>query len=336
MSRAYKLLCGAAFLSAAINAAQADNTTTTLMSPVLQGNYTGWFAPTAAYNVLGEVGVNNYRLNLTAGTLLNDQNRIKLSAEYLRQNIKYQFLSGTTQQWLQQYAVGGGYQYGVCDDFKCFVGLNAYASHAPSKSLNPRDVIINVAGTPTPFFDNRHIAGSNAYNISPGIGFNVWQGGTLGLNLNYDNVRYNQIYSSDQIVSGFGGTIRLNQALTDQVGLGVKATVGQPFNNYEATLKWLNAFYNGRVSLGLFAAYTDGKEGLPNTLNAGLSVNFADCNPVVVAPLKTNYKGEVDSEFCLPSGQYVMVPNAYTAPQMLASRPLQLGPKLPIVNAKFK
>ena len=73
---------------------------------------------------------------------------------------------------------------------------------------------------------------------------------------------------------GLGGTIGFNQAITDSLGIGLAAAVRQPFNNYAANISWDNANYLGQWSLGLFGDYTAGKNTLPDTYNAGLSVIY--------------------------------------------------------------
>lgn len=336
MSQFYKLLFGSTLLAAAIGSAYADSNPTTFLGPTVRGTYTGWLSPISGYSVLGEAGVRNYRLNITTGSMLDDYSRLKFSAEYLTQNIQYNFLLNNSRRWVHQYAVGGQYDYGICADFSCFVNLNAYASYAPSKDLNPVSQFFSLSdGSTTLVTDNRRIAGSNAYGVSPGFDLAVWQGGSAGLALNYDHVRYNQKYSSDEVVSGLGGTARFNQLIMNNINIGLLAAVRKPFNNYEVDVNWLNALYNGRLGVGLFGAYTDGKEELPNTWNAGVSLNFTDCAFAPVIVKAVNYKNEVGNELCIGSAQYAVVMNSYTPPQVLAHRPAQLGAKLPIVNATF-
>lgn len=337
MNKMFKVLLGTSLLAGVILPAQADQNATTFLGPTVQANYTGWFTPRTGYNVLGEVGVKNYRINLTAGTLIDDNNRLKFSAEYLWQRLTYQFLSGSTQQWMQQYALGGDYQYGICPNFSCALDLSAFYSHAPSKNLSTENILIPQGSSLVAATDDRHISGSNAYGVSPGVDFALWQGSMFGVNANYDYVRYDNKYISNTTVSGLGGTAHLNQNLTDNVVLGLLAAVRKPFNNYEASINWQNALYNGRLGLGLFGAYTNGKSYLPNSWNAGISMNFTDCSGVPMPAMHvSNLKGEV-GELCFSAtGQsYGVVPNAYTPPQALPQRPAQLGPKLPIVGVTF-
>jgi hypothetical protein len=157
--------------------------------------------------------------------------------------------------------------------------------------------VTGTLNTSTNFTNVRRIAGSDGAGISPGVGMMPWQGGHVSLALNYDNVRYDNKYVNDENAVGFGGTAGFNQALTDNVDLGLTATVRKPFNNYAANLSWTNVPYlSGSWALGLFGDYTAGKNTLPNTWNVGLSADYSwdrRCSQVP-ANLKgeANFKGE--------------------------------------------
>jgi hypothetical protein len=216
-----------------------------------------------------------------------------VSGEYLWQKITYSFFSGNPDEWVQQGALGAAYQYDFLDySYLPQFDLSAYVSHAPSKTLGTiTGTVLNAQGTRVPFTDARRIAGSNGAGIAPGIAFVFWEGGRINADLNYDSVRYNKTFSPNEDAIGFGGTIGLNQALTDNIGFGVSAEVRKPFNNYAANLSWHNVPYFGEWSLGLLGDYTVGKNTLPNTYNAGISLDyFLDPRCGVAVPM--NLKGE--------------------------------------------
>ena len=174
--------------------------------------------------------------------------------------------------------------------------LSAYVSHAPSKDLSTVTGVFTQNGMVTPFIDQRRIAGSNGAGISPGVAIMPWQGGRLCAAVNYDSVRYDTKSGSNEDAIGFGGTVGLNQALSDNLGLGLAAAFRQPFNNYAANLSWNNVPYFGNWTLGVFGEYTVGKNTLPDTYNVGLSADFffdKRCGAAVPMNLKGDLKGEV-------------------------------------------
>ena len=249
---------------------------TTFLGPTLRGSYTNVFTNSTAFSVAGEAGVKDYRVGGTLGWKIQDDQRLKITGEYLGQKITYNFFAGDTQQWVTQGAVGASYEHDFSMyAFKPQFDLSGYYSHAPSKNLNAvSGTFINSGGVLQNFVDTRRIAGSNAGGVAPGVTIQPWQGAKTGVDLNYDSVSYNKHGVPSEDAKGFGGTARFNQALTKDVDLGLVAGIRQPFNNYQANLNWTKDSSAGEWIWGLGAAYTVGKNTLPGTYNVVASVSF--------------------------------------------------------------
>ena len=310
---------------------------TTFLGPTVKGSYTFPIDNITALSFAGEAGIKNFRLSTTAGWFLSNDQRTKLSAEYLWQNLAYSFSAGHVNKWVDQIAVGGSYQY----DLRGYrlnpqFDFNAYVSHAPSHDLGTKQVIINGIL----LNDIERIAGSNAFGASPGISFQPWDSGITTFYLNYDDVRYNKKFLRSRDEIGFGGTFLLEQAITDNIGLDITAGIRKPFNTYGANLNWNNFNYYGIWSFGLDGEYTNGKNTLPNSWNVGASADYTlDC-PQTMAAHQVDYKNEMaygyceSREVCLDTAHpYVMVVNANTPPVFLNYSPPELGQKLPIITA---
>src|SRR5436190_2712628 len=317
MKRMLKLALAGALLGSCIaNAAVPNNDDpTTFLGPTAKGTYTSTFNDYTAFSVLGEAGFKNLRVGGTLAWELQTNQRIKVSAEYLAQELTYSFFSGNTNQWVDQGALGAAYQYDLAYAYHPVFNLSAYASHAPNKSLSAVTGTYTSNGVLQSFVDNRRIAGSNAAGISPGMSFEPWIGTRIGAELNYDNVRYDTRYESDENATGFGGTLRLNQVLTDSVELGLLAAVRQPFNNYQADLTWHHVPNMPNLALGLEGAYTVGKNELPNSYNVLVTVSYdLDKRGVSVANYKGDLKGEMPND---PLVSWAADPAVYM-PQVLA------------------
>lgn len=238
MKKAHRLLQGFASTLLCVGSASAsiDNTNqpTTFLGPTVEASYTHLLSQKTAVSFAGEAGVKNFRLGGTLGWTLVENQRIKLSGEYLTQDLTYSFLSGNTNQWVQQGAIGADYQYEFLNHaYKPQFDLSVYYSNAPSKNLNPATITYQGLSN---VINYRRIAGSNAGGISPGITVQPWHGGKVGVALNYDDVVYETHYLPSDNPIGFGGTAHLDQMLTNNLSLGLLAAVRQPFNNYEANL----------------------------------------------------------------------------------------------------
>src|SRR5258708_1514164 len=79
---------------------------TTFLGPSLRAGYTSTLTNTLAYSLAGEAGIKNFRVSGTAGWKIIENQYLKMTAEYLRQDITYAFYSGNTDQWVQQGALG--------------------------------------------------------------------------------------------------------------------------------------------------------------------------------------------------------------------------------------
>lgn len=249
---------------------------TTFLGPTLRLGFSNYMNDTAAYALAAELGMKNYRLGGTLGWEIAYNQRVKLSAEYLRQNIAFAFFDGNSEQWVQQGAIGAEYERDFTDTpFNPQFTLNAYLSHAPSKSLDTDlGTYTDSSGMAYPFRELKRIAGSNAGGLSPGFGFIPWAGGKINAELNYDKVHYDTSYIDVDNPIGFGGTVSVNQVITDNFGVYLLAAIRQPFNNYQANFTLGNVPFYGRWTFGFNTGYTVGKNALPSTYNIGISADY--------------------------------------------------------------
>lgn len=251
---------------------------TTFLGPNARLGLTKGISDTSAYAVAGELGQNNVRLDAGIGFIFQNNQRLKLAAEYLQQNIIYGFASGETAQWIQQGSIGANYQY----DFGEYMyrydpsfALGAYLAHSSNKGLrNNRGTYVNSTGTTIPYTDSTRIAGSTAAGLNPGLYIHPWQGAYTGADLNYDNMQYNTIYSAGNNPKGFGGTLHYRQTLDENIEATFAAGYRQPFNRYEAQISWLAIPFFGLWTISATGEYTIGKSRLPTTYNLGLGLNY--------------------------------------------------------------
>jgi len=291
---------------------------TTFLGPTLKAGYTGPLTSATAFSIAGEGGPKNFRLGGSLGWRISDNQGLKVSAEYLLQKITYAFFSGNAGRWMAQGAVGAGYQYDILNaSYNPQLDLAAYYSRAPSKTLSTvMGTFIDADHVTQNFVDARRIAGSKAAGISPGITVQPWAGTVAGVDLNYDNVRYDTHYVSNENAVGLGGTVHINQALGDKVNLGLLAAVRRPFNNYQATLAWTQIPHMNNWILGLEGDYTVGKNTLPNTYNVALTANY-DLDKIVV--VTRDFKNESDPALLVSDNfmSWMSDPAVYM-PQVLA------------------
>jgi hypothetical protein len=306
------LLCNCSLLQAAIP--NTDNPTS-YVGTTAKGKFSHLIGDNSAFSVLGEAGPRNYRVGATLGWQFYDNQRLKISGEFLEQDIKYAFFSGTSREWVKQGAFGAHYQYDLNHyRYSPQFNLKAGYSHAPSKQLSFVQGFYNRLGKTQKFIDNRRIAGSDAGFVSPGLSIMPWQTGRIGADLNYDDVKYDTNFPVYQRAHGFGGTALFTQQLGMNTELDLSAGFRTPFNMYQATIAYTLPS-RPNWTLGVDANYVDGKHYLPNTYNVGLSVRYA----VKEIQLNANYldKDAPLSRSYNPLSSWINEPAIYL-PQVLA------------------
>jgi hypothetical protein len=269
--------CIFSFIGAA-SATAVPNTSdpSTFLGPTLRFAFTNNIGNESAYSVAAEGGPRLGRVSGTLGWKIDDNQRFKVTAEYLWQQITYGFYSGNAEYWAQQGTAGVVYQYDLTNvAFFPQIGFNAYASHSPSKAFgNALGTFVNTQGIIQNFTNNRRATGGNAYGASPVLTLTPWHGGKIEGEVNYDSVGYDNDFPVNQNARGFGATANIHQLITPCINVGVGAAIRQPFNSYAANVTWSHVPYMKNWTVELFGEYTVGKYTLPDTYNVGMAADF--------------------------------------------------------------
>lgn len=248
---------------------------TTFVGPFLHGSFTNDYNPGSAFSVGADLGIRNYRLDGTLGWESTANQRFKVSAEWLMQNISYAFFSGNTTQWVSQGAVGGNYSYYFVNRYYDPVfTFDAYYQHSGSSTLRSNLGGYTQSGTLIPYINNKRIAGADAGGIAPGVLLSLTPRSKVGATVNYDSVSYDTDYVSNKDAKGFGGTLSATQYIADDLSVGADLQFLQPYNNYAAHINFANVSFYGNWLFGVEGNYVIGKNTLPDTYNVGVSVDY--------------------------------------------------------------
>lgn len=260
----------------------------------------GWDC--CAYSLIGEVGNKNYRANGTFGIDLGNCGLGKVSAEFLRQRTKYNFSSGQTHHWRDQYAVGGGWSKRLnAFSFIRSIDFSGYWSSCPSHKMDPFTCDSGVTLI-------RKIAGSTASEGVVGLSGCLWHTSYYQVRAIYDRVIYHRTQQPRLLVDGFGPGVTFYQELPWNFELEVEAEFRRPFTYYSGLLNWHEPCCLKGMLIGLFATHTQGKKGLPNSTCAGIQISYIfrgegfgaeicgwqfgcgnDCRSYAYDPTLTNY-----------------------------------------------
>ena len=103
------------------------------------------------------VGMNELRGNATLGYALTKNQQVKVTYEYLRQNLPFEFTSGNINQWVSQQAFGAAYRYVFNSSW--LQSAELYGSYAKANSKELSDAYINDANGAVDQINQRRIAG---------------------------------------------------------------------------------------------------------------------------------------------------------------------------------
>ncbi len=273
----------------------ADSKRNNFLGGVFQGQYSTPDNSNIIGTAVAEVGPRNYRASATGAIKLNENHGIKLTAEYLRQNIDYTFALGNTREWVQQTAVGAAYAFFPTDSWVRQYEASTYYSYAPSKDLSSISNGLQI--------NDRRIAGSNAFGMKLGLVFKPWSTMHTKVSANYDNVVYDMRWGAGVSAKGLGGELDIHQTLFADVSLIGNASVRQPFNSYKLGVE--KHLGKSNLAVGVEGVLVRGRYGLPNTQNVFVTLKYPSA------------KTELAHKFGNDFAQWAKRPAVYL-PQVLA------------------
>lgn len=259
-----------------------------------------------AFAAFGEIGYKNYRGSGTYGVYFTPQQRFKVTGEWLTQKLKYHFKTGHHSKWVSQYAIGGEYQYLLCNSVFKSIELGSAYVHAFDYKLGKKQI--------DRFHSlSRRIAGSDGALSFLGTTLRLWKSALLSASANYDWVSYHRKYKSDRLANGFGGSLGFVQQFAKDFSLSLGAQFREPFNSYLGSLNWNRIFSRWGIDLGIFGNITDGKEGVPDikTIGLQLGISFGGKGSKCLRCKTTNSDPSYDSRAFCNVSQWVSTPAVY-------------------------
>ncbi len=215
----------------------------------------------------GSIGKNEWRGNLTAGYAINDKHQVKLTYEYLTQNLPFDFASGTVNSWVAQHALGGAYQYLLREGMIHSLELSGSYAKAQGKNL---DEVVFYQGD-DPYLNKRRIApgqeatGLAKINLLPFINTSVTLGG------GYSQVQYNTRYENNQNNAAFAYVTEIEHIFHPTFKLTTSVNNSASNTNYTAKVSKLLP-KNFEVSVS--GQHQNSRGNLPNASSVMLGVTY--------------------------------------------------------------
>ncbi|MBS0350906.1 MAG: hypothetical protein JSR33_06950 [Proteobacteria bacterium] len=177
---------------------------------ILDAGYVQSFYNTAAAFKLS-AGLNERRANVTLGYALTPQQQIKLTYEYLAQNLPFDFSTGTVNQWVNQNAFGGAYRYLLNNGIVRALELYGTYTKANSKDLSSIEMYTDNQLTD---IDYRRIAGGTEATTGGAVTLTPFQNTILKLGAGYSTLSFANKWSSSDTNSVLAYDAEISQLLT--------------------------------------------------------------------------------------------------------------------------
>jgi hypothetical protein len=222
----------------------------------------------AAGYFYGEAGVNNFRAGATGGFNLAPCHRLKISGEYLTQDLRYSFPEHHKHKWVSQYALGVEYEWLFKESSIRTLHFGTAYEHAFNRSFS-----MHQQGVSNPV--KQRIAGSDGVLSFAGTTFSLWRCASLFVDVNFDFVKFHEHFHHHSVDKGWGTSLLFVQQLPKDFSFDLGSAFRYPFNDYSAALRWSHLFKSCGLNIGVFSHFTDGKHGVRHILTGGLQLGLS-------------------------------------------------------------
>ncbi len=134
------------------------------------------------------VGMNELRGNATVGYALTSNQQVKLTYEYLRQNLPFEFTAGNVNEWVSQQALGASYRYVFNKSW--LQSLEVYGTYAKANSKELSDAYINDANGDLDTINQRRIAGGTEKNAGANVTFLPFKTTSVKVGAGYSSLSF--------------------------------------------------------------------------------------------------------------------------------------------------
>lgn len=250
------------------------------LSWILGLDYVQMLSESVGLSVKTGFGPNERRANITTGFAVTPDQHIKLTYEYLTQNLNFDFVTGGVQEWVDQHAVGGAYQYLLRHEILHSFEISGYTVRANSKNLS--DVIYNVSENQTTSYDvnNRRIAGGTENTIQAALNLLPIKNTALTIGGGFSSLSYDTQYEDNQAKSTIAYQAQLTHLLTDTLKFVAGVNSSASGTTHSAEIRHI---LPKSIELSLKGEYMSSTT-LPNSSSITLGISYPAPKAYSIAP----------------------------------------------------
>ena len=236
---------------------------------ILDAGYAQSFGNRAAIALKASAGQNELRGNGTLGFAISPKQQIKITYEYLTQNLPFDYAAGTVNEWVSQNAYGAAYRYMVGNSILQGIELSGSWTQANSKELS--DIDLHNADGSFAGVDQRRIAGGQQKNGLASVILTPFKNTILKVGAGYSASSFDTKWSSDQAQSTVAYAVEATHLLTPKTL--ISTSVNNTSTNRAHTVK-ISRILPGNIEGNITGQYNVSHvEGIDSnaSVTAGLS-----------------------------------------------------------------
>ncbi len=285
-------------------------------------------------------GLNEHRANVTLGYSITPKQQIKLTYEYLAQNLPFDYAAGTVNEWVNQNALGGAYRYLLDNGIVRSLELYGNYTKANSKDLAAVEMYTDNLLTK---IDYRRIAGGTQENVGGSVTLTPLKSTIVKLGAGYSSLSFDTTagYTSSGTATStaLAYNAEVSQLLTPTVmvsgGIGNTASG----SNYTAKVSKILPWSLEGALIGQYTATTNDIPGstsvtaslsypAPKTYTNMFSQGIGNLKEWVQQPVIYNTRVLAKAEEKIVQAQIVANPNPPAVP------PVPVGTSAPDILTK--
>ena len=215
-------------------------------------------------------GPNEYRGNGTIGFNITPKQQIKLTYEYLMQNLPFDYTAGTINEWVSQNAYGAAYRYLLGNSILQSLELSGSYTKANSKEL--KDVYVYDPNGNVTDVDYRRIAGGQQTTGMASVVLTPMKNTLLKVGAGYSASSFDTQWASNQATSTIAYNVEASHLVTPKTL--VSASVNNTATNQAHTVK-ISQILPGNLEGNVTGQYNVSHvDGMANNGNVTVGLSY--------------------------------------------------------------
>ncbi len=212
-------------------------------------------------------GQNERRANVTLVHGFNLQQQMKITYEYLAQNLPFDFASGQVNEWVSQNAFGAAYRYLFGKQLLRSFDVSGYYIKANNKNLS--DIIYYQNNDPR--LNLRRIAGGTEETATAAISLAPFRNTLISLGGGYSHLSYDTQYEDNQKNTTIAYDIGIEHLFTRYT----KLTTGYIHNAAENDSRVrFSQIFPAHIEAAVTGEYSQGLARQPNSTTITLALSY--------------------------------------------------------------